>query len=88
STLGITGVRESLSERAGRVAAACKQATDLSVLVGIGISTPEQAHEAAASADGVVIGSAVVRRLLEEGPKAARAFLASVRTALDGAPEA
>jgi tryptophan synthase alpha chain len=83
STLGVTGIRESLSERAGRVAVACKQATDLPVLVGIGISTPEQAHEAAATADGVVIGSAVVRRLLEEGPGAARAFLASVRAALD-----
>jgi tryptophan synthase alpha chain len=87
STLGVTGVRESLSERAGRVAAACKQATDLPVLVGIGISTPEQAQEAAAEADGVVIGSAVVRRVLEEGPEAARAFLASVRAALDSAPE-
>lgn len=82
STLGVTGVRESLSERAARVAAACKQATDLPVLVGIGISTPEQAREAAASADGVVIGSAIVRRLLEEGVDAARAFLESVREAL------
>jgi tryptophan synthase alpha chain len=85
STLGVTGARERLSERAARVVEACREATDLPVLVGIGVSTPEQAVEAASVADGVVIGSAVVSRLLEEGPGAAAAFLETVRRALDGA---
>ena len=85
STLGVTGTRDSLSERASSVARACKEATDVPVLVGIGISTPEQAVEAAADADGVVIGSTVVSRLLEEGSEAANRFLKEVRSALDAA---
>ena len=84
STLGVTGTRERLSERAAHVAETCRAATDLPVLVGIGVSTPEQAREAAAGADGVVIGSAVVARVLDQGADAASAFLAEVRAALDG----
>ncbi|MGH2808054.1 MAG: tryptophan synthase subunit alpha [Actinomycetota bacterium] len=82
STLGVTGVRGSLSERAAAVVERCRAATDLPVLVGIGVSSPVQAVEAATSADGVVIGSAVVARISEEGPAAASQFLAEVRTAL------
>jgi tryptophan synthase alpha chain len=85
STLGVTGTRESLSERAARVVAACRSATDLPVLVGIGVSTPAHAVAATESSDGVVIGSAVVRLVLEEGAGAAEAFLAGVRAALDAA---
>jgi tryptophan synthase alpha chain len=85
STLGVTGTREELSERAARVVGACRSATDLPVLVGIGISSAAQARAATQDADGVVIGSAVVRAVLEEGPAAARAWLAGVRQALDGA---
>jgi tryptophan synthase alpha chain len=85
STLGVTGARRSLSERAGAVAAACRQATDLPVLVGIGVSTPDQARAAAEVSDGVVVGSAVVERLSSGGPDAAASWLASVRSALDRA---
>lgn len=84
STLGVTGTREQLSERAARVVAACREATDAPVLVGIGVSSPSHAVEAAATADGVVIGTAVVRLVLEEGADSARAFLRDVRAALDG----
>ncbi len=84
STLGVTGHRDQLSERAGRVVAACREATDLPVCVGIGVSTPEQARAATAAADGVVIGSAVVQLILERGAEAAGSFLSSVRSALDG----
>lgn len=83
STLGVTGRRESLSERAGAVVAACREVTDLPVLVGIGVSTPEQAYEAATFADGVVVGTAVVEKVLEEGAAAARDLLARMREALD-----
>jgi tryptophan synthase alpha chain len=85
STLGVTGARASLSERAALVVSACRQATDLPVLVGIGVSTAEQAVEATRSADGVVIGTSVVDLILERGSAAARDFLASVRAALDRA---
>jgi tryptophan synthase alpha chain len=83
STLGVTGTRDALSERAARVVELCRQATDLPVLVGIGVSNPDQAQAAARIADGVVIGSAVVRTVIDEGASATAAFLASVRTALD-----
>ena len=83
STLGVTGVRESLSERAAAVVEKCRDATDLPVLVGIGVSTPAHAVEACSVADGVVIGSAVVARVMDEGAGSAGAFLSDVRAALD-----
>ncbi|MDQ3877997.1 MAG: tryptophan synthase subunit alpha [Actinomycetota bacterium] len=83
STLGVTGARESLSERAASVVEKVRAATDAVVLVGIGVSTPHQARDAAADADGVVIGTAVVRRAVDEGPASAASFLAEVRSALD-----
>lgn len=83
STLGVTGARSALAESAARVVEACRAATDLPVLVGIGVSTAEQAQDAARTADGVVIGSAVVRLVLEQGPQAAGGFLEGVRAALD-----
>jgi tryptophan synthase alpha chain len=53
--------------------------------LGLGISTPAQAAEAAGLADGVIVGSALVRRVLDGGgPEAAGAFVASLREALDG----
>ncbi|MDQ3661756.1 MAG: tryptophan synthase subunit alpha [Actinomycetota bacterium] len=83
STLGVTGTREQLSERAAAVASACKEATDLAVLVGIGVSSPEHARAAALYSDGVVVGSAVVGLVSESGAEGAAAFLADVRAALD-----
>lgn len=83
SSLGVTGVRESLSERAEAVAKACKAATDLPVLVGIGVSNGTQAVEAAQHADGVVVGSALVRAVIEEGSYAAVELLRDIRAAMD-----
>jgi tryptophan synthase alpha chain len=83
STMGVTGVRESLSERSSAVVERCRKATDLPILVGIGVSSPEQAAEACRSADGVVIGSAVVARVMDEGAAAAVEFLVGVRGALE-----
>jgi tryptophan synthase alpha chain len=65
------------------VVAACRTATELPVLLGIGVSNAEQARLAAETADGVVIGSAVLRAVLERGPGAAREFLGDVRRSLD-----
>lgn len=83
STLGVTGTREALSDRAAKVVAACRAETDLPVLIGIGVSNAEQATEAASVADGVVVGSAVVRIVLEQSAKAAAEFLGNLRAALD-----
>ena len=56
--------------------------TDVPLLAGFGISTPEQAAEAAALADGIVVGSRAVE-VADEGPKPLAAFVASLRAALD-----
>jgi tryptophan synthase alpha chain len=84
SLLGVTGEREHLAAHAEQMGRRLKAVTDLPVLLGVGISTPAQAAQAAASCDGVIVGSALVRRLLDGGgPEEARAFVRSLREALD-----
>jgi tryptophan synthase alpha chain len=53
------------------------------VLVGVGVSNAEQAREATRTADGVIQGASVVRRLIESGPDAVGAYVAEVRAAID-----
>jgi tryptophan synthase alpha chain len=82
--LGITGERESLAESATVIAKRLKDTTDLPVLVGVGIGTPHQAVEVCEVADGVIVGSAIVRRMLEAGTTDAVAELVGAfRDALD-----
>ena len=84
--LGVTGERSELAESATAIAGRLKRLTDLPVLVGVGVSTPEQAVQVSEVSDGVVVGSALVRRLLEGcGPLGAGRFVAELRRALDGA---
>lgn len=65
SVTGITGPRERLPVDLGAFVRRVREATDKPLAVGFGISTPEQAGQVAALADGVVVGSALVR-LAEE----------------------
>jgi tryptophan synthase alpha chain len=82
--LGVTGEREHLAAQATVMGNRLKAVTDVPVLLGVGISTPDQAAEAAGSADGVIVGSALVRRLLEGGgPESAAAFVGELREGLD-----
>ncbi len=82
--MGVTGERAALSSHAVEMGRRLKSATDKPALLGVGISTPDQAVEAAGSADGVIVGSALVRILLNGGgPEEAGAFVASLRAALD-----
>lgn len=82
--LGVTGERAALASSAVVIAGRLKAITDLPVLVGVGVSTPAQAVEAAAVADGVVVGSAVVRRLMEaDGAESVGEFVGALRRALD-----
>ena len=73
STMGVTGARGSVGERAAGVVAAVREATDLPVAVGLGVSTGDQAAEVAAYADGVIVGSAFVARLTDAPDAAAGA---------------
>ena len=63
--MGVTGGRDEASTKAAGLAERIKRATDLPVALGVGISTPDAAQRAAAVADGVIVGSALVRRVLE-----------------------
>jgi tryptophan synthase alpha chain len=81
--LGVTGERESLAATATALAARVKKVTSMPVLVGVGVSNAAQAVEASKVADGVIMGAAVVRRMIEGGADAVGAFVGEVRTALD-----
>ncbi|QTE31404.1 tryptophan synthase subunit alpha [Pengzhenrongella sicca] len=65
STMGVTGERTSLGVRAHELVTATRRAGAERVCVGLGVSRPEQAADVAAYADGVIVGSALVRPLLE-----------------------
>ena len=85
SVMGTTGERDRLAPSAAALTARVKKVTDLPVLLGFGITTPGQAAEAAAVADGVVVGAAIMRRILDgAGPAEIGAFVASLRAALAG----
>ncbi|MGI8754687.1 MAG: tryptophan synthase subunit alpha [Acidimicrobiales bacterium] len=85
--MGVTGERESLGEGAAVLARRLKAATDKPVLMGFGVSTPAQAAEVASVADGVIVGTAVVRRVLDgAGPDDLHAYVSSLRAALDATP--
>ena len=67
AVMGVTGARESSSDLAGPLVARTRAVTDLPVCVGLGVSHGDQAAEVASYADGVIVGSAFVRRLLDAG---------------------
>jgi tryptophan synthase alpha chain len=83
SRTGVTGARSELREELSEEVGALRRVLDLPVAVGFGISSPEQAAFVASVADGVVVGSALVRVLGESGVAAAATFLAALRRAMD-----
>ena len=68
---GVTGARDSVAATAGPMVQAVREVTNVPVAVGFGIAGPKQAAEVAAFADGVAVGTALVR-LLDETPPAER----------------
>lgn len=82
--LGVTGERDELAASALDIARRLKAVTDLPVLVGVGVSTPEQAAEVCEVADGVVVGSAVVHRIVDgDAPEELAELVGRFRAALD-----
>lgn len=71
STMGVTGARTSLSGAAEALVARTRVVTDLPIAVGLGVSSGEQAAAVASFADGVIVGSAFVRCLLDASTPAA-----------------
>jgi tryptophan synthase alpha chain len=84
SVTGVTGERKSISEGLGDLIARVREHTSAPVCVGFGISTPEQAQEVGALADGVIVGTACVRTIGESDTpvETAKQFAASFRDAL------
>ncbi len=67
AVMGVTGARESSSDLVAPLVARTRAVTDLPIGVGLGVSDRAQAAEVARHADGVIVGSAFVRRLLDAG---------------------
>ena len=70
SSLGVTGVRSEITTDINSIVKLIKEATDTPAAIGFGISTPEQAQKMSQVADGVIVGSAMVRIAAEYGDKA------------------
>ena len=83
STTGVTGERAGLPPALGELVARVRAATTLPVAVGFGVSTPDQAAEVARMADGVVVGSAIVRR--QADPAALADFVSALADAVHAA---
>ncbi len=82
SRLGVTGVREHLPTELPETVRRLRQSTDLPICVGFGVSRPEQARAVAELADGVVVGSAIVRAA-GESIESAVTLAATLRAAID-----
>jgi tryptophan synthase alpha chain len=76
AVMGVTGARTTTSDLAGPLVARTRLTTGLPVGVGLGVSNGSQAAEVAAYADGVIVGSAFVRTLLDAGSDRAAGLLA------------
>jgi tryptophan synthase alpha chain len=89
STVGVTGEREQLPAELTELIAAAKEEASVPVAVGFGISTPEQAAAVGKLADGVIIGTRLVRAVADSADgdaavAAVTAFLRETRSALSG----
>ena len=67
SSLGVTGVRSEITTDIGEMVSLVKSAKNIPCAIGFGISTPEQAKTMAQHADGVIVGSAIVRMVEDHG---------------------
>jgi tryptophan synthase alpha chain len=84
SLTGTTGARDALSPEVPPLVERARAITDVPLYVGFGISSPDHAREAAAIADGIIVGSRAIE-VADGGADALREYVASLRTALDAA---
>jgi tryptophan synthase alpha chain len=84
SSLGVTGVRNEITTDLAAITRLIRSATSVPVAVGFGIHTSEQAHAIAREADGVIVGSAIVRMIAAD-PQGAPATLTAYARAMKSA---
>jgi tryptophan synthase alpha chain len=65
--MGVTGVRSEITTDLDSIAASVRQVTKVPTAIGFGIHTPEQAVKMARIADGIIVGSAIVKIVAEHG---------------------
>lgn len=82
AVMGVTGARASISDSVQGLVSRTRKHTDLPIAVGLGVSTPAQAKEIAAYADGVIVGSAFVNAIEQGGPAAAEKLAKELSSAL------
>lgn len=83
SSLGVTGVRSEIRTDIGEMVKQVRQASELPVAVGFGISTPEQAAAMAAVSDGAIVGSAIVKLVAKYGRDSEEPVAAYVKSMKD-----
>ena len=83
SLTGTTGARETVSDQLAGLVERTRSVSDVPLLAGFGISTPEQAAAASELADGVVVGSRAVEVAEAEGPEGLERYVRSLRAAVD-----
>lgn len=74
SSLGVTGMRSEIKTDLGAIISDIRDVCDVPVAVGFGINTPKQASDISKIADGVIVGSAIVKIIEEHGEDAAEAL--------------
>ena len=67
SSMGVTGARSEIKTNLEEITKSIKAATDIPVAIGFGINTPEQAKEFSHIADGIIVGSAIVKIIEQYG---------------------
>jgi tryptophan synthase alpha chain len=82
ATYGVTGVRDELAGTARQLIERLRPITDLPLAVGVGVGTPAQAAEVATFADGAVVGTALMARLLEGDRAGMLGLVGAFRAAL------
>ena len=85
SSLGVTGTRSSIETDLSSIVDIIRENTDVPCAIGFGISTPAQAHDMAALADGAIVGSAIIKLLEQYGkdaPGYIGAYVKSMKEAL------
>ena len=80
SSLGVTGVRSEITTDISAMTDLVRKATDMPCAIGFGISTPEQAKKMSADADGVIVGSAIVKIVAQYGKDSAEHVAEYVRS--------
>ncbi len=85
SSLGVTGTRSEITTDLDKIVKVVRENTDVPCAIGFGISTPEQAAKMAATADGVIIGSAIIKIIEKYGhdaPKHIAGYVSEIKCAI------